>query len=68
MTKKDEFVNLIKQQLNIDLENEEGGLNKHRNILYTKVRNSDKLPLLSYLTKKGNRYSEHMNDYYWIWL
>lgn len=69
MTKKDDFVNLIKHQLNITLENnKEDVFNKKRNVLYTKVERKDQYSLFKYLRENNIRSEGHLNNYYWIWI
>ena len=69
MNKKEKFINTIKRQLNIDLENnKENEFNKKRNILYTKISRENKLKVLNYLDKHNIQHNEHIKDYYWIWV
>ena len=69
MTKKEKFINRIKSQLNIVLENDKTNLlNKNRNILYTQINVANQNSLLAYLLKNNIRCEQHINNNYWIWL
>lgn len=69
MTKKEKFINTIKTQFNIVLENDKANLlNKNRNILYTQINATNKNSLLSYLEKNNIRFEQHLNNNFWIWL
>ena len=69
MTKKEKFINTIKTQFNIVLENDKTNLlNKNRNILYTQINATNKNSLLSYLEKNNIRFEQHINNYFWVWL
>ncbi len=69
MTKKEKFINTIKTQFNIVLENDKANLlNKNRNILYTQINTANKNSLLSYLEKNNIRFEQHINNNFWIWL
>lgn len=63
---KDDFVDFIRNQFNISLENDKNHIfNQRRKLLYTKIPAHDNV-LLSFLKKKGFHIDEHMNGYYWI--
>lgn len=66
---KDRFIKYIKHQLNIDLVNDKNEpLNNKRKILYTEVKQKDNYTLVSFLTKNGIRYEQHIGYKYWIWV
>lgn len=65
--KKQELICFIKQQLNIELENDKDNcLNKKRKILYTQINQVDKIKVLSLLAKNKIHYEAHINNYYFI--
>ena len=69
MTKKEEFINRIKTQFNIVLENDKTNpLNKKRNILYTYINPNISYYLLTYLEKNNIRFEGHIHNNFWIWL
>ena len=64
MTKKEQFIETIKHQFNIELENDKDNIfNQKRNVLYTKVTERQ---VLNYCIKHDIGYCEHLNGYYWI--
>ena len=59
MNKKEQLINTIKQQLNVELKNDkEDMFNQNRNILYTEISRNDKLLVLGYLIKNNIAYCE----------
>ena len=69
MNKKEQLINTIKQQLNVELKNDkEDMFNQNRNILYTEISRNDKLVVLRYLIKNNIVYCEHINNKYWIYV
>ena len=69
MNKKEQLINIIKQQLNVELKNDkEDMFNQNRNILYTDISRNDKLVVLGYLIKNNIAYCEHINNKYWIYV
>ena len=69
MNKKEQLINTIKQQLNVELKNDkEDMFNQNRNILYTEISRNDKLVVLGYLIKNNIVYCKHINNKYWIYV
>lgn len=69
MTKKEKFIEIIKHQLNIELENDKDNMfNKNRNLLYTKIERKNKISMFKYLVEHNICYNSHLKDYYWIYL
>lgn len=69
MNKKDVFIETIKQQFNIELENDKENIfNKKRNILYTKLPIHNDRYILNYLVRNNIVYNTHLNGYVWIYL
>lgn len=69
MTKKEQFIQTIKHQFNIELENDKDDIfNQKRNILYTKIEKRNERVVLNYLIKNNYIYNQHLNGYYWIYL
>ena len=69
MTKKDKFIQTIKHQFNIKLENDKENIfNQKRNLLYTKIDFINQRQVLGYLIKNDMKYNLHYNCYYWIYL
>lgn len=67
MTKKEQFIQTIKQQFNIELKNDKDDMfNQKRNVLYTNIEKQSERVLLNYLIKNDYTYNEHLNGYYWI--
>lgn len=65
---KQDLVNYIKQQFNVEVKNERHYLNDNPNILYTEIPMKFKNNVVSGLKKLGVRIEEHINNKYWIWL
>lgn len=66
---KTELIDLVKRQLNIELINDKADpFNKKRNVLYTKITRNNYYNVVSLLRRKGLRYEQHIDDYYWIYL
>ena len=69
MNKKEKLIQIIKQQLNVELENDKDNIfNQKRNFLYTKIEKQNKRSVLNYLEKHNVLYNQHLKDYYWIYL
>jgi hypothetical protein len=69
MNKKEKFIETIKNQLNVELENDKDCIwNKKRNILYTRITRENKLDVINYLVKHNIVFNEHIKDYYWIYV
>lgn len=67
MNKKEEFIQRVKHQLNVELENDKDNIwNKKRNILYTRIPKEHERAVLQWLEKKRFIYNEHLMGYYWI--
>ena len=68
MSKKEKFIQTIKQQFNIKLQNDKENIfNKNRNVLYTKIDYSNQREVLGYLIKNNITFNSHYNCYYWIY-
>jgi Rps23 Pro-64 3,4-dihydroxylase Tpa1-like proline 4-hydroxylase len=66
-SKKEEFVQFIKNQIGVDLQNDENYLlNKKRDYLYTEIPSNRKTMIMSYLNKIGINPESHIKDNYWI--
>lgn len=66
---KQEFIEFIKHQTNIELQNDgNSSLNRKRNILYTKIDYTSGYQIIPILKKLNIRHEEHMDGYYWIWI
>lgn len=65
---KNELIEFVKHQLNIELKNEDTSLNKMKKVLYTEIKRNIKNPVLMLLNKYKIRYEEHSNDYYYIYI
>ena len=61
MTKKEQFIQTIKQQFNIELENDKDNIfNQKRNVLYTKLPKHDR-DVINYLVKNNIIFNTHLN-------
>lgn len=68
MTKKEKFIQTIKEQFNIELENDKYNIwNKKRNVLYTKLPKHDR-NVINYLVKNNIIFNTHLNGYVWIYV
>lgn len=65
---KQELIDFIKHQTNINLPNPVSSLNSKRSILYTEISRSDAYKVLPLLVKKGIRYETHTENAYWIYV
>lgn len=63
---KQELVDFIKHQTNIELRNDDHTFNKKRKFLYTHIDMRSKYSILPLLHKYGIKYETHINDNYWI--
>jgi hypothetical protein len=69
MKSKQELIDYVAHQLNITLENNKNDiLNDRRKILHTTITKANKNAVLSLLNKKGIRYENHINNYYFIYI
>jgi hypothetical protein len=66
---KDELIQFVKEQTNILLpKDKDDRINNKRNILYTEIRLSDKIMVLSLLNKHGIGYEQHIGNNYFIYI
>lgn len=66
---KSDLIQLIKEQINIELPNDETNpLNKKRKVLYTEFPRYKDIIILSLLAKYKIRVEKHLNDKYWIFV
>ena len=69
MKNKQELIDFIAHQLNVTLKNDpNNALNGKRKILYTAIARVERNAVLSLLNKKGVRYENHINNYYFIYI
>jgi flagellar biosynthesis regulator FlbT len=69
MKNKQELIDFIAHQLNVTLKNDpNNALNGKRKILYTAIARVERNAVLSLLNKKGIRYENHINNYYFIYI
>ena len=69
MKNKQELIDYVAHQLNITLENNKNDiLNDRRKILHTTITKANRNAVLSLLTRKGIRYENHINNYYFIYI
>ena len=69
MKNKQELIDYVAHQLNITLENNKNDiLNDRRKILHTTITKANRNAVLSLLNKKGIRYENHINNYYFIYI
>lgn len=69
MKNKQELIDYIAHQVGIRLENNKNDiLNDRRKILHTTITKANKNAVLSLLNKKGIRYENHINNYYFIYI
>lgn len=67
--KKQEFVDFIKKQLNVELENDKDEyFNRHRKILYTTIKREDQVKVLCLLNEKKIKHLSHLDNKFWIYL
>ena len=66
-TDKEEFVEFIKNQININLSNDKKDrLNQKKNYLYTEIPSDKKTMIMSYFNRLGITPEKHIGDNYWI--
>lgn len=65
---KQDIVDFVKEQFNVELENEEHFLNRNRNLLYTFIPKEKFNSIIPALKKKGIYPEEHNKGYYWLHL
>lgn len=63
---KKDLVERVKKQLNITLPNRKELFNTKRRVLYTEIRNRDRINVIPFLKKYGARTESHINEKYWI--
>ena len=69
MKNKQELIDYVAHQVGIRLENNKNDiLNDRRKILHTTITKANKNAVLSLLNKKGIRYENHINNYYFIYI
>jgi hypothetical protein len=69
MKNKQELIDYIAHQVGIRLENNKNDiLNDRRKILHTTITKANRNAVLSLLNKKGIRYENHINNYYFIYI
>ena len=66
---KVDFVQFIKEQINIEITNDATDkFNNKRNILYTRFPDMKERLVLSLLAKYNVKVAQHLNNYYWIYI
>ena len=69
MKNKQELIDYIFRQTNIQLENNPNNiLNNKRKILHTTIKRNNRNAILSLLNKKNIRYESHTQDNYFIYI
>jgi hypothetical protein len=69
LTKKEQFVNSIRHQLNVEITNDKDHcLNRNRNILYTQITGVYRNAVIRIMNERGMRHETHMKDYVWVWV
>lgn len=64
---KQELINFVKEQLNVELKGEEP-FNGDENLFYTKFPKNQKNNILNLFRKYGIETNEHLNNKYWVYL
>jgi len=66
---KADFAQFIKEQINIEITNDEtDSLNGKKNVLYTRIPDMKERLVLSLLAEYNVRVAQHRNNYYWIYI
>jgi len=66
---KADFVQFIKEQINIEITNDEtDSLNGKKNVIYTKIPDMKERLVLSLLAEYNVKIVEHRNNYYWMYI
>lgn len=66
---KQELVEFVKKQVNIELENDETNfLNRKRKILYTKITDQDAYLVMPLFNKYGIACERHFRDYWFVYV
>ena len=69
MKSKQELIDFIAHQIGVRLENNSDDiLNSNRKILHTTITRNNRNTVLSLLTRKGIRYTNHIKDDYFIYI
>ncbi len=63
---KQELVDFVKTQLNVELKGEEPFDDEYEELFYTKLPKKNKI--LSLFNKYGIETNEHLNNRYWVYL
>ena len=65
---KQELIEFVKTQLNVELKGEEPFDAEYEDLFYTKLPKNRKSEILSLFRKCGIETNEHLNNKYWIYL
>lgn len=65
---KADFVQFIKEQINIEITNEADSFNNKKDILYTRIPHRKERLVLSLLAEYNVKTCEHKNNCYWIYI
>lgn len=65
---KQDLINFIKNQCNVELQNIDGFCGENPDLLYTEIPKDHKNSVLSVCCKYGIQTNEHVNNKYWIYL
>jgi hypothetical protein len=63
-----DLVQYVKEQINIEISNDNGTFNNKKGILYTKIPDKKERLVLSLLCSHNFRVEEHHNNCYWIYI
>ena len=65
---KQELINFVKTQLNVELKGEEPFDDEYEELFYTKFPKERKNEILALFHKYGIETNEHLNNRYWVYL
>jgi hypothetical protein len=65
---KQQLIDFVKDQLNVELKSEEPFDNEYEELFYTKFPKERKGDILNLFYKYGIETNEHVNNKYWIYL
>ncbi len=65
---KQELIDFIKNQCNVELQNINNFCGQNPDLLYTEIPRNHKNLVLSVLNRNGIQTNEHLNNKYWIYL
>ncbi len=65
---KQELIDFVKTQLNVELKGEEPFDDEYEELFYTKLPKKQKNKILSLFHKYGIETNEHFNNKYWVYL